>query len=111
MLRDLQCSDVVRYSIPVHRSDRTGGDNAPPVANEDVAQTMEDVPVTGNVLNNDVEPDGDNIILNHHTGPRPGEWHGSTECGWQFYLYTESWLYGMDTFCYEICDDANAEFM
>ena len=60
VMRAMLCDTAYLYLEVIE----PGAMNSPPVANEDVAQTLEDVPVTGNVLNNDVEPDGDNIILN-----------------------------------------------
>ena len=54
----------------------------PPVANEDVAQTLENVPVTGNVLNNDTDPDGDNIILNTTPVQDPVNGTPGAQSGW-----------------------------
>ncbi|MCF8459258.1 MAG: tandem-95 repeat protein [Flavobacteriales bacterium] len=79
--------------------------NEPPVAQDDAAQTQVDVPVTGNVLVNDDDPDGDNIILNLTplTGPNNGT---VTLLGNGTFTYTPNpGFEGTDVFTYSICDD------
>jgi large repetitive protein len=79
--------------------------NDPPVANPDFYVTYEDVPVSGNVLNNDSDPDGDNIIIN--TTPISGPSNGSVTINASGVInYTPNTGYtGVDSFVYEICDD------
>lgn len=79
--------------------------NEPPVAQDDAAQTQVDVPVTGNVLGNDDDPDGDNIILN--LTPLSGPNNGSvTLLGDGTFTYTpDAGFEGTDVFTYSICDD------
>jgi len=80
--------------------------NEPPVAQDDAVQTQEDVPVSGNVLVNDDDPDGDNIILN--TTPLSGPDNGSVVLNPDgSFTYTPGpGFEGVDVFTYEICDDA-----
>ena len=76
------------------------------MANEDVVQTLEDTVVTGNVLNNDVEPDGDSIILNQTPLLEPDNGTVVLNPDGSFTYTPNPGFTGMDTFCYEICDDA-----
>lgn len=80
--------------------------NEPPVAQDDAAQTQVDVPVTGNVLVNDDDPDGDNIILN--TTPVTGPSNGTVTMNPDgSFTYTPNpGFQGTDVFTYSICDDA-----
>jgi hypothetical protein len=82
-----------------------GVENMPPVANEDVGQTLENVALIGNILNNDFDPDGDNIILN--ITPLVGPVNGMVLISNDgMYTYTPNMGFmGLDTFCYVICDD------
>ncbi|MCB9190683.1 MAG: tandem-95 repeat protein [Flavobacteriales bacterium] len=79
--------------------------NEPPIANADAAQTIEDVPVSGNVLSNDDDPDGDNIILN--TTPIVDPTDGSVVLNpdGSFTYTPDPGFIGTDTFIYSICDD------
>jgi len=82
--------------------------NDPPVANADTNTTEVDTPVTGTVLPNDFDPDGDNIVVTTTTvvtgqgvtvtiDPNTGEYTYTPPAG-----YT-----GTDSFEYTICDDGN----
>ena len=42
---------------------KVGPDNEAPIANADTAGTEKDTPVTGNVLSNDFDPDGDPLVV------------------------------------------------
>lgn len=79
--------------------------NEPPVAQDDAAQTQVGVPVTSNVLGNDDDPDGDNIILN--LTPVSGPSNGTvTLLGDGTFTYTPNpGFEGTDVFTYSICDD------
>ncbi len=79
--------------------------NDPPVANPDFYVTYEDESVSGNVLNNDSDPDGDNIAIN--TTQISGPSNGSVVIGASGVItYTPNTGYvGLDSFVYEICDD------
>jgi len=75
--QDFNGTDTITYVI----SDGQGGTdtatvavtvnpvNDPPVANDDVATTPEDTPVTLNVLGNDTDVDGDPLIVTGATSP------------------------------------------
>ncbi|MFT4981011.1 MAG: hypothetical protein ACI9UR_000858, partial [Bacteroidia bacterium] len=79
--------------------------NEPPIAQDDDAVTYMDVTVFGNVLANDDDPDGDNIILN--LTPLTGPDNGSiTLLGDGTFMYTpDSGFIGEDVFTYSVCDD------
>ena len=82
-----------------------GPDNDPPFAGDDAALTPQEVPVSGNLLTNDFDPNGDNIIIN--TNPISGPSNGSvTIDGSGNYTYTpNTGFVGTDSYVYEICDD------
>ncbi|NNF86199.1 MAG: tandem-95 repeat protein, partial [Winogradskyella sp.] len=89
---------------------KVGPDNESPIANADTAGTEKDTPVTGNVLVNDYDPDGDTIVVTTTTvtttegvvvtiDPNTGE-----------YVYTPPpGFTGDDSFEYTICDDGDPE--
>lgn len=79
--------------------------NEPPIANPDVAQTLQGVPVSSNVLVNDDDPDGDNIILN--TTPISGPNNGAVTLNpdGSFTYTPDPAFVGVDTYTYSICDD------
>lgn len=82
--------------------------NTPPLANDDNYTTDEDVSVTGNVLMNDTDPDGDvlagNVILVNP--PTNGIVVLNTD---GTFTYTPNLGYtGEDVFAYEVCDPDGA---
>ncbi len=79
--------------------------NDPPVAVDDFATTDIDIPVSGNVLTNDYDVDGDNLILN--TTPIIDPTNGTVVINSDgTYTYTpNSGFIGTDHFVYQICDD------
>ena len=79
--------------------------NEPPIANADDAQTLVDVPVTGNILVNDDDPDGDNISIS--TAPIVGPTNGSVtvQPNGDFTYTPDPGFIGTDTYTYSICDD------
>jgi len=79
--------------------------NAPPVAINDDNVTPVDVPVSGQILTNDFEPDGDNIVVTPVTVSNPS--NGTLVFAPDgTYTYTPNTGYvGVDQFEYEICDD------
>jgi hypothetical protein len=83
------------------------GTNDPPVALNDINITAIDTPVSGNVLTNDLEPDGDPIAVN--TTPVVLPLQGSVVINPDgSYTYTPDPGYtGNDSFIYEICDNGN----
>ncbi|HNI43187.1 MAG TPA: Ig-like domain-containing protein [Chitinophagales bacterium] len=79
--------------------------NNPPVAEDDVAQTYTNIPVTINVLGNDSDPDGDNLIITLLTDPL-----GTVEIVNGSVLYTPpTGFEGTDYFAYIVCDDGFPE--
>ena len=97
-----QLCDTATVSIEVVS---TSTANEPPVAQDDYAVTYEDVPVAGNVLSNDDDPDGDNIILN--LTPLSGPDNGSVTLlgNGTFNYIPNPGFTGEDVFTYSICDD------
>lgn len=79
--------------------------NEPPIANADVAQTYVDVPVSGNVLVNDDDPDGDNIILNTTPVTNPSNGSVVLNPDGSFTYTPDPGFIGSDTYSYSICDD------
>ncbi|WP_157632545.1 Ig-like domain-containing protein, partial [Cochleicola gelatinilyticus] len=77
--------------------------NDPPIANNDTNVTEIDVPVTGTVLSNDFDPDGDPITVTDNTQPSNGTVVVNTD---GTYTYTPNPGYsGEDSFEYTICDN------
>jgi large repetitive protein len=99
-----QCDTAVIYITVV---DNPGSSNAniAPVALNDNAQTTVDRPVTGNVLTNDFDPDGNVITLT--TTPLSNPTNGTVVLSpTGAFLYTpKSGFVGQDTFKYKICDN------
>lgn len=81
--------------------------DGPPVAQDDINHTAADLPVTGNVLTNDRDPNqNDSISVN--TTPVVGPSNGTLSLAADgSYTYTpNSGFTGTDTFTYEVCDEA-----
>ncbi len=79
--------------------------NEPPIANSDNAQTFQGIPVTGNVLVNDNDPDGDNIILNITPLTPPSNGTVVMQPNGTFLYTPDPSFIGTDTYTYRICDD------
>jgi len=79
--------------------------NIAPIAEDDMYTTEEDISVSGNVLDNDSDPEGQNLIVN--TTPVSAPMSGSvTITSDGTFTYTPNPGYtGTDSFTYEICDD------
>ncbi|MFC2176506.1 Ig-like domain-containing protein, partial [Bacteroidota bacterium] len=94
-------AEVVIVVLP----DYNGPDNDPPFAGDDAAFTPQEVAVSGDLLANDFDPNGDNIVVN--TTPISGPYSGSVVInGDGTYTYTPPVGYtGTDQFVYQICDD------
>ncbi|UMB53397.1 Ig-like domain-containing protein [Lutibacter sp. A64] len=75
------------------------------VANNDTATTEEDQPVEGNLLSNDFDPEGDELIVNETpvTGPTNGS--VTIDPNGTFVYTPNPGFEGEDTFVYEVCDD------
>ena len=77
--------------------------NEPPVANDDTNTTEVDTPVSGTVLSNDFDPDGDTISVTQNTDPSNGTVVINPD---GTYTYTpDPGFEGEDSFTYTICDD------
>ena len=79
--------------------------NDRPVAIDDTNNTMEDTPISGTILNNDFDPNGNDLILNLVLISSPS--NGSINLNPNgSYTYTPNANYnGGDTFLYQICDN------
>jgi len=80
--------------------------NNPPVAKKDVFTMIEDTQLTGNVLTNDHDPDGDAL---HVTAGTFNTAHGKVVLqtdGTFTYTPNVSFM-GSDSFQYQLCDDGN----
>ncbi|RMA56688.1 Ig-like domain-containing protein, partial [Ulvibacter antarcticus] len=81
--------------------------NEPPVANADTNTTEVGVPVSGTVLSNDFDPDGDPIVVTANTQPANGTVVMNPD---GTYTYTPNpGFEGEDTFEYTICDDGTPQ--
>jgi gliding motility-associated-like protein len=78
--------------------------NRPPVSQNDHGTTNEGSPVSGNVLSNDFDPDGDELRVN--TNPTRNPSHGTVVINADgSFTYTPTAGYvGQDTFWYTVCD-------
>jgi len=78
-----------------------GAVNDPPVAQDDSAGTDEDVPVTIDVLGNDIDPDGDTLTVESVAQPA----NGSVANDGSDVVYTpDPDFHGVDTFVYTTSD-------
>ncbi|MCD4680093.1 MAG: tandem-95 repeat protein, partial [Bacteroidales bacterium] len=79
--------------------------NDPPVAINDINNTLIDTPASGNILTNDSDPEGDNLTVN--TTPVSGPSNGTLVLNADgAYTYTpDPGFTGTDSFVYEVCDD------
>jgi hypothetical protein len=96
--------DTAKLSITVFEPT---SNNDKPVANDDVAQTNKNVPVSGNVLSNDFDPDGDALQVNSIpvTPPQNGTLLLNPDGS---FTYTPNLNFiGKDSFEYVVCDPAN----
>ncbi|MGF1637997.1 MAG: HYR domain-containing protein [Cyclobacteriaceae bacterium] len=78
-----------------------------PLAVDDYYETDEDVPLTANVLDNDSDPDGDNISVNINNTTQPKNGQLSIQPNGNFTYTPNENYYGTDEFAYQICDDAS----
>ncbi len=76
--------------------------NQPPVANDDFAETCEEIPVPIQVILNDTDPEGDNSDVTVITTG-----HGSSTVSGNVLTYTSNVDYfGSDTITYQVCNTA-----
>jgi Bacterial Ig domain/Bacterial cadherin-like domain len=80
--------------------------NNPPIAQNDVAQTLTGVPVSGKVTNNDLDPDGNPLLASLVSNPSHGTLVFNPD---GTFAYTpDAGFVGTDKFCYKVCDPSNA---
>ncbi|WP_372490092.1 Ig-like domain-containing protein [Chitinophaga sedimenti] len=78
-------------------------ENDPPVAVNDVVNTNEDTPVTGNVLTNDSDPEGDALTASLVAAPESGTVVLNADGS---FTYTpDADFYGLDSMIYQVCDN------
>ena len=77
--------------------------NRPPVGGADSAYGFAKNPITGSVLGNDSDPDGDTLSIDGHTNPMHGSVQLDEQTGDFTYTSTSNW-YGTDTFEYALTD-------
>ncbi len=82
-------------------------DNRPPIAVDDYFETTEDAPATGNVLDNDTDPDGDNLTINTVPVISPLNGTVTLNTDGSFTYVPNTGYLGNDTFAYAVCDDGN----
>lgn len=82
-----------------------GDVNFPPEPNDDDYETREDIDLTGNVLANDSDPDGDPLTVN--VNPVVDVEHGTLQlsANGQFIYEPDQDFHGEDSFVYEVADD------
>ncbi|MEO0312265.1 MAG: hypothetical protein RIQ89_1922, partial [Bacteroidota bacterium] len=96
--------DTASLIISIDQPIPSNGNN-PPFAGDDAYNTNEDIPITGQLLDNDIDPDSDSLIIN--TSPISGPQNGILTLNNDgTFLYTPNSNYcGIDQFVYEICDE------
>ena len=79
--------------------------NDPPVANDDARETLVNKAVTGSLISNDDDPDGDPLVIN--TTPVNPPTHGTVVINADgTFTYTPNANYiGIDNFQYRVCDN------
>lgn len=99
-----QCDQAV---VTINVLDNGNGNN-PPIAHDDIAETLQGVAVGGQVLNNDVDPDGNSLTVN--PVPIASPTNGAVILNANgTYTYTPNANFiGSDQFTYEVCDPSNA---
>ncbi len=78
--------------------------NLPPVAENDINSTTVDTPVSGNVLTNDSDPDGDELTVNTILLTPPSNGSVTISSNGTYTYTPENGFVGEDTFVYEVCD-------
>ena len=99
-----QCDTAVIY-IKVTEEPAMSGQNIAPIAMNDNAQTLLNIAVTGNVLNNDFDPDANTLTLT--TTPISNTTNGGVtlNANGNFTYTPNNNFIGQDTFRYRICDN------
>ena len=82
-------------------------ENDSPMAMDDPITTDEDMPVSGSLLPNDTDPDGDNLVVSTTPVDEPDNGTVSINPDGTFTYTPDPNFEGTDTFQYEVCDDGN----
>jgi gliding motility-associated-like protein len=96
--------DVALVTISVV-PEKEEDENRPPVAIEDNYKGKVNTPVTGNLLANDYDPDGDNISIATTPVSSPSSGTLQINADGTFTFVPENDFFGIVTFVYRICDD------
>ncbi|WP_159518818.1 Ig-like domain-containing protein, partial [Sunxiuqinia indica] len=96
-------TDIASVYITVISDHSTA--NQPPVANEDAYVTKENVIVTGNMLENDYDPDGNPLVFNTELVVQPPVGTVQVFVDGSFEYVPEDGFTGQVSFTYEVCDD------
>ena len=79
--------------------------NNPPVASNDNITAPTGTTVTGNVTNNDIDPDGDNLVVTTTPVTNPGNGTVTINTDGTFSYIPTNGFIGVDSFVYQVCDD------
>ncbi|MFT7033281.1 MAG: CshA-type fibril repeat protein, partial [Cyclobacteriaceae bacterium] len=79
--------------------------NDPPVAMDDEGGTDFETPVTGDLVGNDEDPDGDNLTVTPTPVTPPSNGTLVLNPGGSYTYTPEDGFVGTDTFVYQVCDD------
>ena len=113
---DFQGSDQFNYSVSDNNGGTNvstvfvtvGGENDPPIANNDITALSEDsIDVLIDVLINDYDPDGDNLTIVSVTDPPHGT--ATTNGSYAFYTPDENYS-GYDSFMYSVYDGTTTDY-
>ncbi|MFK7775187.1 MAG: Ig-like domain-containing protein, partial [Saprospiraceae bacterium] len=81
----------------------------PPIANPDTVSVLQGTSVSGNVLSNDSDPDGDVLILNTTPVVAPSNGTVTINTDGTFTYLPYPFFVGTDQFTYELCDGAKVD--
>ncbi len=79
--------------------------NQPPTAQNNSYNTNEDVTKNGNIVNNDSDPDGDNLTVSTTPIDPPNNGTLTLNANGSFTYVPNANYFGSDNFIYEVCDD------
>ncbi len=79
--------------------------NNAPIAEDDMYTTEEDLSVSGNVLDNDSDPEGQNLTVNNTPVSAPMSGSVTINSDGSFTYTPNPGFTGTDSFIYEVCDD------
>jgi gliding motility-associated-like protein len=80
--------------------------NDAPIALDDINTTFKDTPVSGNLLTNDHDPDGDQLIIQTTPATLPANGTVVIRADGTYTYTPKPGFTGTDNFVYEVCDNA-----